>query len=129
MSLVGQNETSARVGSMSGLPLNSGHPLPAQLLPGCAKSGCEQMQQGTPLFDQFISSGKQCRRDFDAERPPSDAKPEHPLSAMSYCHMGFDWSSEAITNAIGGKCISYVASNLCLCLLIQASNCCCDRGC
>src|SRR5262249_25865807 len=56
-------------------------------------------------------------------------KPQHPLSAMSYCHMSFDWCSEAIANAVGGKCISYVGGNLCLCLLIQASNCCCDRGC
>jgi hypothetical protein len=48
---------------------------------------------------------------------------------MSYCHMSFDWCSEAIANAVGGKCISYVDGNLCLCLLMQASNCCCDRGC
>ena len=47
---------------------------------------------------------------------------------MSYCHMSFDWCSEAIANAVGGECISYVGGNLFLCLLIQASNCCCDRG-
>ena len=56
-------------------------------------------------------------------------KPPHPLSAMSYCHMGLNWCSEAIANAVGGKCISYVVDNFCLCLLIQAGNCCCDRGC
>jgi hypothetical protein len=50
-------------------------------------------------------------------------------SAMSYCHLGFDWCSEAVANAVGGKCISYVGGNLCLCLVIQASNCWCDRGC
>jgi hypothetical protein len=38
-------------------------------------------------------------------------------------------SSEAIANAAGRKCVSYVVGNLCLCLLIQARNCCCDRGC
>src|SRR5262245_23518643 len=65
-------------------------------------------------------------RPNDLLGPP---KPQHPLSAMSYCHVGFDWSSEAIANAVGGKCISYVTCNLCLCRLIQASNCCCDRGC
>jgi hypothetical protein len=49
-----------------------------------------------------------------------------PVSAMSYRHMGFDWSSEAIANAVGRKRISYIGGNLCLSLLIQASNCCCD---
>nr|CUT16309.1 hypothetical protein CDS [Bradyrhizobium sp.] len=43
--------------------------------------------------------------------------------------MGFDWSSEAIANAVGRKRISYVGGNLFLCLLIQASNCCCDWSC
>src|SRR5262249_60918771 len=62
-------------------------------------------------------------------KSPRTPKPQHPLSAMSYCHMSFDWCSEAIANAVGGECISYVGGNLCLCLLIQASNCSCDRGC
>ena len=48
---------------------------------------------------------------------------------MSYCHMGFDWNGEAIANAVGRKRISYVGGNLCLCLLIRASNCCCDWSC
>src|SRR5262245_26123470 len=65
----------------------------------------------------------------ERSKSPRTPKPQHPLSAMSYCHMSFDWCSEAIANAVGGKCISYVGGNLCLCLLIQASNCCCDRGC
>src|SRR6266516_3001845 len=57
-------------------------------------------------------------------------KPPWPLlSAMSYCHMSLNWCSEAVANAVGGKCISYVGGDLCLCLLIQAGNCCCDRGC
>ena len=63
------------------------------------RSGCEQSQRGSPL------------------------------SAMPYYHVSFDWCSEAIANAVGGECISYVGGNFCLCLLIQASNCCCDRGC
>jgi hypothetical protein len=65
----------------------------------------------------------------ERSKSPRTPKPQHPFSAMSYCHMSFDWCSEAIANAVGGKCISYVGGNLCLCLLIQASNCCCDRGC
>src|SRR6266542_1402946 len=59
----------------------------------------------------------------------SDAKAPHPLLAMSYCHMSLNWCSEAIANAVGGKCISYVGGNLCLCFLVQTGNCCCDRGC
>src|SRR5262249_32658365 len=61
--------------------------------------------------------------------PVAHQPPDLWKSAMSYCHMSFDWCSEAIANAVGGKCISYVGGNLCLCLLIQASNCCCDGGC
>jgi len=62
---------------------------------------------------------------------PRMPKPPHRLSAISYCHISFNWCSEAIAiaNAVGGKCISYVGGDLCLCLLIQAGNCCCDRGC
>ena len=60
---------------------------------------------------------------------PRMPKPPHPLSAMSYCHMSLNWCSETIANAVGGKCTSYVGGDLCLCLLIQAGNCCCDRGC
>src|SRR5215475_9274081 len=62
-------------------------------------------------------------------KSPRTPKPQHPLSAMSYCHMSFDWCSEAIANAVGGECISYVGGNLCLSLPIQAGNFCCDRGC
>ena len=51
------------------------------------------------------------------------------FSAMAYCHMSLDWRSEAIADAIGGNCISYVGDNLCLCLLVQDGNRSCDRGC
>src|SRR5262245_38651617 len=61
--------------------------------------------------------------------PVAHQPPDLWKSTMSYCHMSFDWCSEAIANPVDGKCISYVGGNLCLCLLIQASNCCCDRGC
>ena len=53
----------------------------------------------------------------------------HRLSTMCYCHMSLDWYSEAIADAVGANCISHVGGNLCLCLLIQDGNCCCDRGC
>src|SRR5262249_61619083 len=61
--------------------------------------------------------------------PVAHQPPDLWKSAMSYCHMTFEWFSEAIANAVGGKRISYVGGTLCLCLLIQASNGCCDRAC
>jgi hypothetical protein len=66
---------------------------------------------------------------LEGERTPRTPQPRHPLSAMSCCHMGFDRSSEAVANAVGAKCISYIACNLRSCPVVQGSNCCCDRGC
>ena len=36
--------------------------------PRSATSGCEQMQQVAPLFDDFVGSREQCSRHFEAER-------------------------------------------------------------
>jgi hypothetical protein len=41
--------------------------------------------------------------------PVAHQPPDLWKSAMSYCHMSFDWCSEAIANAVGGKCISVAA--------------------
>src|SRR5262245_63919946 len=91
------------------------------------------------LFDHLIGTGEQVSRlmtgsTFAQSLPErlkvsSDAKAITSLSAMSYCHMSFDWCSQAIANTVGGKCISYLSGNLSLCPLIQASNCCCNRCC
>jgi hypothetical protein len=35
----------------------------------CAKSGCEQSQQHSPLFDHLVGAGEQRRRQVDVERP------------------------------------------------------------
>jgi protein-S-isoprenylcysteine O-methyltransferase Ste14 len=35
----------------------------------CVRSGCEQSQQGSPLFDQLVGAGEHRRRHVEAERP------------------------------------------------------------
>jgi hypothetical protein len=35
--------------------------------PGCAKTGCEQSQQGGPLFDHLVGDGKHAWRNGQAE--------------------------------------------------------------
>src|SRR5262249_57198907 len=37
--------------------------------PFSATSGCEQLQQGSPLFDQLVGAGEEQRRQLEAERP------------------------------------------------------------
>ena len=111
---------------------------------------CPARAPSDALFDHLVGAAGQEQKDRDAERlggfevydqlnfrsvlperskSSRTLKLQHPLSAMSYCHMSFDWCSEPIGNAVGGKCISYVGGNPCLCLLVQASNCCRDGGC
>jgi hypothetical protein len=94
-----------------------------------ASSGSGMVRPSVLAILRLMTSSTFAQSLPERSKSPRTPKPQHPLSAMSYCHMSFDWCSEAIANAVGGKCISYVGGNLCLCLLIQASNCCCDRGC
>src|SRR5262245_27631031 len=105
-----------------------------------ARSGCEQPQQNSRVIRSPHRDGRTGLEVDDQltfrpvlalndPRSPRMPKPQHPLSSVSYCHMSFDWCSEAIPNAVGGKCISYLGGNLSLCPLIQASNCRCNRGC
>jgi hypothetical protein len=84
------------------------------------------MQQMTWWLRAYSIASPAMTSSVGTSRPSDLFGRTTPVSAMSYRHMGFDWSSEAIANAVGRKRISYIGGNLCLSLLIQASNCCCD---
>ena len=42
---------------------------PESLIAARGKSGCEQSQQGGPLFDHSVGAGEQLWQHFEAERP------------------------------------------------------------
>jgi hypothetical protein len=46
----------------------SGHGRFITTCPLSARTGCEQSQQGSPLFDHLVGDGKHARRDGEAER-------------------------------------------------------------
>src|SRR5712691_1893353 len=63
---LGSTASISPVRGMSGLPLIAGRRADMPAPPLGARSGCEQLQQGSPLFDHLVGEREQRRRHLEA---------------------------------------------------------------